>query len=113
ADPDYIVFAGGASKGKLWSQILADIVGLEVRVPVVKEATALGCAIAAGVGAGVYSDLASAGENLVAWETTFYPNPDNKDIYQDLKHKWLNIYKEQLHLVDDGLTTPLWKATGL
>jgi len=113
ADPDYIVFAGGAAKGKLWSQILADIVGLEVRVPVVKEATALGCAIAAGVGAGVYSDLASAGENLVAWETTFYPNPDNKDIYQDLKHKWLNIYKEQLHLVDDGLTTPLWKATGL
>ncbi|ENM5739811.1 autoinducer-2 kinase [Vibrio mimicus] len=113
ANPDFIVFAGGASKGKLWSQILTDVTGLEVRVPVVKEATALGCAIAAGVGAGVYHDLASAGETLVEWETSYYPNPENRQTYQDLKQKWLSIYKEQLHLVDDGLTTPLWKATGL
>ncbi|MCR2604988.1 FGGY-family carbohydrate kinase, partial [Salmonella enterica] len=46
-----LVFAGGGAKGKLWSQILSDVTGLTVRVPVVKEATALGCAIAAGVGA--------------------------------------------------------------
>lgn len=113
AHPDYIVFAGGASKGKLWSQILADVTGLEVRVPVVKEATALGCAIAAGVGAGVYSDLASAGEQLVEWETSYFPTAEHRQTYQDLKEKWISIYKEQLHLVDHGLTTPLWKATGL
>lgn len=112
-EPKFIVFASGASKGKLWSQILADVTGLEVRVPVVKEATALGCAIAAGVGVGVYDDLASTGESLVEWESSFYPNPDHKLIYQELKQKWLSIYKEQLHLVDDGLTTSLWKATGL
>lgn len=113
AQPDYIVFAGGASKGKLWSQILADVTGIEVRVPIVKEATALGCAIAAGVGVGIYPDLASAGEELVEWETSYFPNPENTETYQELKTKWLSIYKEQLHLVDDGLTTSLWKATGL
>ncbi|MGR5143446.1 autoinducer-2 kinase [Photobacterium sp. DNB23_23_1] len=113
ANPDYIVFAGGASKGRLWSQILADVTGIEVRVPVVKEATALGCAIAAGVGAGIFSDLASAGEELVEWEKSYFPNPDNRAIYKELKQKWLSIYKEQLHLVDEGLTTSLWKATGL
>ncbi|UGA57499.1 autoinducer-2 kinase [Vibrio sp. VB16] len=113
AHPDHIVFAGGASKGTLWSQILADVTGMEVRVPVVKEATALGCAIAAGVGTGIYSDLISAGEKLVEWETSYYPNTENTEIYQELKSKWLSIYKEQLHLVDDGLTTSLWKATGL
>ncbi|MCG9752028.1 hypothetical protein L1D54_16240 [Vibrio brasiliensis] len=73
----------------------------------------MGCAIAAGVGVGVYDDLASTGESLVEWESSFYPNPDHKLIYQELKQKWLSIYKEQLHLVDDGLTTSLWKATGL
>ncbi|SQC45007.1 Autoinducer 2 (AI-2) kinase LsrK [Klebsiella pneumoniae] len=40
-----LVFAGGGSKGALWSQILSDVTGLPVRVPVVREATALGCAI--------------------------------------------------------------------
>lgn len=113
AQPSHIVFAGGASKGALWSQILADVTGMEVRVPVVKEATALGCAIAAGVGAAIYSDLASAGEALVEWEKSYYPNLENAETYKELKSKWLSIYKEQLHLVDDGLTTSLWKATGL
>lgn len=35
-----LVFAGGGSKGALWSQILSDVTGLPVRVPVVREATA-------------------------------------------------------------------------
>ena len=45
-----LVFAGGGAKGALWSQILSDVTGLPVRMPEVKEATALGCAIAAGAG---------------------------------------------------------------
>jgi autoinducer 2 (AI-2) kinase len=52
---DSLVFAGGGSKGALWSQILSDVTGLPVRVPEVKEATALGCAIAAGTGAGLFA----------------------------------------------------------
>ncbi len=65
------VFAGGGSKGALWSQILSDVTGLPVRVPVVREATALGCAIAAGTGAGLYGDMASTGERLVSWHREF------------------------------------------
>jgi autoinducer 2 (AI-2) kinase len=34
-----------------------------VRVPEVREATALGCAIAAGTGAGLYGDMAATGES--------------------------------------------------
>lgn len=32
-----LVFAGGGSKGALWSQILSDVTGLPVRVPVVRR----------------------------------------------------------------------------
>ncbi|MGF1725336.1 autoinducer-2 kinase [Photobacterium nomapromontoriensis] len=113
AKPDYIVFAAGGSKGKLWSQILSDVTGMEVRVPVVKEATALGCAISAGVGAGIYADLASTGENLVQWEHTYFPDMDNYECYQSIKESWIKIYKEQLKLVDENLTASLWKSPDL
>ncbi len=110
---DSLVFAGGGSKGTLWSQILADVTGLTVRVPVVKEATALGCAIAAGVGVGVYSSLADAGESLVRWDREHIPNPENSEVYQQARQKWLEVYLDQLGLVDHGLTTSMWKAPGL
>ena len=111
--PTSLVFAGGGSKGKLWSQILADVTGLPVNIPVVKEATALGCAIAAGVGAGIFSSMAETGERLVRWERTHTPDPEKHELYQDSRDKWQAVYQDQLGLVDHGLTTSLWKAPGL
>ena len=111
--PTSLVFAGGGSKGKLWSQILADVSGLPVNIPVVKEATALGCAIAAGVGAGIFSSIAETGERLVRWERTHTPDPEKHELYQDSRDKWQAVYQDQLGLVDHGLTTSLWKAPGL
>ncbi|HDR1814399.1 TPA: autoinducer-2 kinase [Pasteurella multocida] len=108
-----IVFAGGGAKGKLWSQILADVTGLVVNIPVVKEATALGCAIAAGVGVGLYPSLSEAGKKLVKFERQHQPNPENYQLYQKHKAKWADVYAKQLQLVDSGLTTSLWKAPGL
>ncbi len=108
-----IVFAGGGAKGKLWSQILADVTGLVVNVPVVKEATALGCAIAAGVGAGIYTSLHEAGKTLVKFERQHQPNARNHNLYQIHKEKWQEIYQQQLKLVDRGLTISLWKAPGI
>lgn len=113
ARAESLVFAGGASKGKLWCQILSDVTGLPVQVPVVKEATALGCAIAAGVGAGIYSSLASTGEKLVRWEREYFPDLDHHQRYREIAVNWQAIYADQLSLVDHGLTTSLWKAPGL
>ncbi|OZN24798.1 autoinducer-2 kinase [Actinobacillus seminis] len=102
-----IVFAGGGSKGKLWSQILADVTGLTVNIPVVKEATALGCAIAAGVGISIYPSLSEAGKKLVKFERQHKPNIECHQHYKQHKIKWANIYAKQLQLVDSGLTTSL------
>jgi len=108
-----IVFAGGASKGKLWCQILADVTGCTVQIPKVTEATALGAAMAAGVGAKVYSSLESAAKELVVWEKEYIPNMSNHEEYRKIKQRWQKIYNEQLRLVDEGLTTSMWKAPGL
>ncbi|MBO0962277.1 autoinducer-2 kinase [Neobacillus sp. MM2021_6] len=111
--PESIVFGGGASKSDLWCQILADVLNRKVKIPVVKESTALGAAICAGVGAGVYLNFKEAIDQVVKFEKTFEPNVSNHFIYEELYKKWEAIYKVQLDLADQGVTEHMWIAPGL
>lgn len=79
----------------------------------VKEATGLGCAIAAGVGTGLYEPLADTGEHLVRWEREYQPDQANHELYRQQTLTWQEVYADQLTLVTNGLTTSLWKAPGL
>ena len=113
AKPEKIVFAGGAAKGFLWPQILADATGITVKTPVVKEATSLGAAFAAGTGVGIYSSISDGAKNLVKWDKEFIPNPANKPIYDEAKTNWQNAYSKMLQLVNEKAVAPMWKAPGL
>jgi autoinducer 2 (AI-2) kinase len=106
------VFTGGASKGTLWQRVLADVLGLPVSVPRVKESTALGAAMFAGVGAGIFPDLASATQSVVSFEKTVDPDPETHSRYKELYQKWTRVYNAQLGLVEEGLLNPLWRAAG-
>ena len=97
-----IVFAGGASKGRLWTQILADVLGREVRVPVVREASALGCAMTAMLGAGDVATLDEAAEAVVRFERTVAPRAENRAAYDEARARWLEAYPPQKALVDAG-----------
>ena len=110
---DTLTFASGASKGPLWCQIVSDVTGKSLRVPVIKEATALGTAMAAGVGAGIYGNLSEASESLVRWEKEYTPNAENAQVYLELRDCWRTAYAAQRTLVDQGITESLWKAPGL
>lgn len=111
--PEEVIFAGGASNGSLWSQILADALGIPVNVPRVKEAAALGTAIFAAKGAGLIEDLNQTIQDTVQWEKTYYPNGDNERIYRELFQNWRTAYTKQLELADSNVTTHMWKAPGL
>ena len=52
---DTLVLFGGGSKGERWCQIIADVTGLELTVPVTSEAAGAGAAIMAGQGVGHFS----------------------------------------------------------
>ncbi|NOX16483.1 MAG: autoinducer-2 kinase [Epsilonproteobacteria bacterium] len=108
-----IVFAGGASKGELWCQILSDVTGYSLKIPKVTEATALGAAMSAGVGAGIYKNIKDAAKKLVVWDKIYVPDKQNTKIYKNLQEKWQKVYEKQLELVDEGITTSMWKAPGL
>ncbi|MDQ0881638.1 autoinducer-2 kinase [Peribacillus sp. V2I11] len=111
--PESIIFAGGASKSDLWCQIVSDVLNKRLIVPVVRESTALGAAICAGVGAKVYNDFDDAISKVIKFEKTYYPNHENNVVYEDLYKKWKDIYKKQLELADNDLTEHMWIAPGL
>ncbi len=110
--PEKILFVGGGSKGFLWPQILSDTLGVRVEVPVVKESTALGAAICAGVGAGFYGSILAGSASLAKIEKTFEPSKEAHEKYSALYQKWLKVYRETLRLTDEGLLSPMWQAAG-
>jgi autoinducer 2 (AI-2) kinase len=87
--------------------------GLPVKVPVVKEATALGAAILAGYGVGIYESIPGAAQRVVRIEKTFEPNMENHKVYMEEYEVWCKVYAAQLELSSQGLTNFMWKAPGV
>ena len=110
---DEIIFASGAANSPLWCQIVSDALGTTLKVPVIKEATALGTAICAGVGAGVYESIDSAAKKLVQIEKEYTPNMENHKKYLEIFDAWQEINKTQMTNSDKGLISHMWKAPGL
>ena len=112
-EPDELIFAGGASKNPLWAQIVADVTGKNVRIPEVKEATALGAAVLAGYGVGIYPSISEGAKRVVKRDKIFSSNPDNKAVYDQLYVQWKDVYKSQLELADESKIKSMWRAPGL
>ena len=107
-----VVFCGGASKGVLWPRILSDVLGVRVKIPVVRESTALGAAICAGVGVGIFPSVHETARKLVKWERVLEPDVAIHQEYCRLYRKWSQVYGRMLALVDDGILEPMWRAAG-
>jgi autoinducer-2 kinase len=103
---------GGAARGSLWPQIVADTLGLPVHIPVVKESTALGAAICAGVGVGMWKDLAEAVSAVAATERTVAPEKEASAVYSRLAAQWFEVYRSTMSLSESGFLRPLWRAAG-
>ena len=111
--PKEVVFASGASKSELWCQILCDVLGIPVNVPNVKEATALGAAIMAGHGVGLFPDISATAKKLVHIERRFEPNMENHATYMKLYEDWRKMYARELQIADDRITRYMWAAPGV
>ena len=72
---------GGGSKSDAWIQVCADIMGCPFVRPKITEAGALGAAIIAGVGAGVFPSFESGVEAMVQLERTFEPDTPMQRLY--------------------------------
>lgn len=68
------VLSGGGARSRLWPQIFADVLGVPVSVAVSRETGALGAAIAAGTGVGLFSDFTDGANAMVRTDRHYRPN---------------------------------------
>jgi len=78
-----IRFIGGGSQSDLVMQIAADILGIKVSRMHTSSAEALGAAMVAAKGCGMYNSVEEAIENMSRVTQTFEPNPTNQAIYDE------------------------------
>ena len=64
----------------------------------IKEGTALGSAILASVGAGIYKNLSEATDNMVHLDKIFEPDKKSVKKYRKLYKKWKKIYNQFLKI---------------
>jgi xylulokinase len=83
---------GGGSQSDAWVQTCADIFGQPFTRPVITEAGALGAAIMAGVGVGVFEDYDQGVAAMVQLERTFEPNLNQHENYQDRYQHYKNLW---------------------
>ena len=82
--------SGGGTKGALWRQILADVLEAELVTVNTTEGAAFGAALLAGVGAGAWSNVASACKACIKITEITQPDPAQMDAYR----KSYVIYRE-------------------
>jgi erythritol kinase (D-erythritol 1-phosphate-forming) len=76
-----IRLCGGGARSVTWSQILADVTGARMTVASGKQFGALGAAMVAGIGIGLFPDYATAVDSCVRLARVHEPDPDAHALY--------------------------------
>ena len=88
---DQVRVSGGGAKSQLWKQILADTLGVELVTVNTTEGAAFGAALLAGVGAGLYSSVPEACQQMIAL-TGSTPPSGAQVAYQDFYPQYRALY---------------------
>jgi len=89
---DDIRVSGGGAESSVWRQILADIFGYSLTTVKASEGGALGVAILAGVGAGIYDSVEDACNKIIKGNLKVTPNDDLKEIYSKVYDVYNSAY---------------------
>lgn len=84
--------SGGGAKSRLWKQILADVLGVELVTINTTEGAAYGAAILAGVGVGAWPDAETACRNLIKIVERVSPDEKREALYLSLYEQYRELY---------------------
>jgi len=90
--------SGGGTKGALWRQIMASVLNAELVTVNTTEGGAYGAALLAGVGAGVWSDVAAACKACIKLTGSTNPDVSQVDVYQ----KSYDVYRKLYPALSDS-----------
>lgn len=91
---------GGGSRSSAWSQIKADILGVDLYTCDCKEAACLGAAILAGKAMGLFDDVKGACERMVRVKEKFSPDKDNRLVYENLYSEYKQLFGDLADMFD-------------
>ena len=83
---------GGGAKSPLWLQMLANVLGIELRLPTTEQGPGYGGALLAAVAAGVYPSVADACDAVVSVRATVEPDPAAVAAYDARYQAWHEMY---------------------
>jgi xylulokinase len=90
--PETMLACGGGGKSPLWRQMLADIMKCPVATTVNTEGPALGVAILAGVGAGLYGSVQEACRAMIKVNPKQDPIAENVPKYEKVYAVYQKLY---------------------
>ncbi|MFN7595402.1 MAG: FGGY-family carbohydrate kinase [Cereibacter sp.] len=76
-----VFLSGGGTRSPHWPQMMADVLGLPVRLGSAEETGALGGAIAAAVGTGLHASEEAAVAAMTTQRAVLLPDPDRKSLH--------------------------------
>jgi xylulokinase len=85
--------SGGGARSPLWRQIQADVTGQAQHVINIDEGAALGAALLAGVGAGVWGAVEEACDAVIRVVDTTEPIADNVKVYDRYHAVYRSLYQ--------------------
>ncbi|HJQ77317.1 MAG TPA: xylulokinase [Acidimicrobiia bacterium] len=91
APPDSVRGSGGGLRSRLWTQVLADVLGVAISKVSTDEGAAYGAAILAAVGAGNFESVEAATKSLVSVTETMEPSGD-VDFYVQAHAGYQDLY---------------------
>ena len=98
-----LVAAGGGAKTRLWLEIKASIYGCPILTPADPESGVLGCAMLAGVGAGIFNGIDDAVRRLVRYDAEIQPDPSWSERYERMTSFFNRVYSAKRVLLErDG-----------
>ena len=95
-----VIASGGGSQSRTWRKIQADIYGLPLRQTLLPEKSALGAALLAGLGVGVYPDFSEACRQVIGYGPEMAPDPQLAAFYESTYSHFLELYprlKDDFH----------------
>jgi len=93
-EPGIMYSVGGASRSSVWMQIKADVTGETLCTVQNEEATALGAAMLAGVGIGIWKDFETAVRETVKVSATYSPDEKRSAVYDGFYRIYRDLYLE-------------------
>lgn len=84
---------GGATKSEVWNQIQADMYQVPCETLKVNDAAALGAAICAGVGSGIFRSFQDGVQRMVKVNKRYEPDKENGLKYEELYAAYCRAYQ--------------------